>query len=181
MSLKLIPETIDPFRYAEQDVRLDGIVNVADMQRLSALLVSNDKLVSVPGKNVVNVDLRFGKDEQGIAFLNGHLETELMLECQRCMEPYLYQLASRFQLGIVSTLDEANALPDSYEPTLTHEGRLPLREVIEDEVILNLPIIPRHKPEDCRVNLPSVDESWEQKKGNPFDVLRTLKTKKNKT
>ena len=97
------------------------------------------------------------------------------------MEPFSYDMTSDFNLGIVSTLDEANALPESYEPALAKEGSLALRELIEDEIILNLPIIPRHEPEACKVTLPMTDPGWEQAKGDsPFNVLESLKHKQGK-
>lgn len=168
---KFIPEHIDPFRYAEQNLLLDGAVKLADMHRLSSNL-------SGSGDDLVTVNLQFGVDEQGITFLKGHLETKLTLQCQRCMEPFIYEIISDFVLGIVSTLDEANALPERYEPALAKEGNLALRELIEDELILNLPIIPRHEPEDCKVKLPLADSGWEQGKGeSPFHVLKSLKDK----
>ncbi|VVC75924.1 hypothetical protein AQUSIP_12250 [Aquicella siphonis] len=171
MSEKIIPEHIDPFRYAEQSLGLDGTLKIADMQRLSANVLRND--------DTVKVHLQFGVDEQRITYLTGHLETTLTLQCQRCMEPFIYEIMSDFVLGIVNTLDEANALPERYEPALASEGNLALRELIEDEIILNLPIIPRHEPEDCKVKLPLADSGWEQGKGeNPFHVLKSLKHKR---
>lgn len=170
---KLIPEHIDPFRYAEQSLRLTGSVKIADMHRLS----NNLNIVG----DIVSVDLQFGVDEQDITFLKGHLETKLTLECQRCMEPFIYEIMTDFVLGIVTTLDEANALPEHYEPAMATEGNLALRELIEDEIILNLPIIPKHEPEDCKVKLPLTDSGWEQGKGtNPFHVLESLKLKRRK-
>lgn len=170
MSEKMIPEHIDPFRYAEQRLRLDGILKIIDMSRLKANIATND--------DIVNVKLQFGVDEQQITFLTGHLETKLTLQCQRCMEPFIYEIISNFDLGIVSTLDEANALPERYEPALAKEGNLALRELIEDEIILNLPIIPRHEPAECKIQLPLLDSVGEQEKGeNPFNVLKSLKHK----
>jgi uncharacterized protein len=171
MSEKFIPEHIDPFRYADQSLGLSGVVKIADMQRLSANVNPSDD-------TTVAVDLQFGVDEQGVTFLKGHLETKLTLACQRCMEPFVYEIIANFVLGIVNTLDEANALPERYEPALAKEGNLALRELIEDEIILNLPIIPRHEPEDCKIKLPLADSGWEQGKGeNPFHVLESLKRK----
>lgn len=171
MSEKFIPEHIDPFRYAEQNLHLDGTIKIADMQRLSTNLSSNSDLVAV--------DLQFGIDEQRTTFLKGHLETSLALQCQRCMEPFKYEIITDFVLAIVHTLDEINALPEQYEPALAKEGQLALRELIEDELILNLPIIPRHESEDCKVKLPLVESVWEQGKGeNPFHVLESLKKHK---
>src|SRR3990167_283922 len=168
---KFIPEHIDPFRYAEQSLSLTGIVNIHEMQRLSANLLPDNQ-------NTVRVRLQFGVDEQKITYLKGHLETVVSLQCQRCLEPYKYEIMSDFVLGIVNTLDEANALSDQYEPALAKEGSLALRELIEDEIILNLPIIPRHEPENCKVTLPYSDEGWESGKGeSPFQVLESLKQK----
>ncbi len=171
MSEKFIPEHIDPFRYAEQSLGLDGTLKIADMQRLCANVIANNDAM-------VSAHLQFGVDEQSITFLKGHLETTLSLQCQRCMEPFIYGIITNFVLGIVNTLDEANALPERYEPALAKEGHLALRELIEDEIILNLPIIPRHEPEDCHVKLPLTDSGWKQGKGeNPFHVLQSLKHK----
>ena len=84
MSEKFIPEYIDPFRYAEQSLKLDGPVKVSEMQRLSSSLNSGDELVAV--------HLEFGVDEQGITFIKGDLKTKLTLQCQRCMEPFGYEI-----------------------------------------------------------------------------------------
>lgn len=170
MSEKFIPEHIDPFRYAEQNLALSGTVKVSEMKRLSENLGTTNETVAV--------DLQFGVDEQRITFLKGRLQTKLCLQCQRCMEPFIYEIISDFLLGIVNTLEEANALPEHYEPALAQEGQLALRELIEDEIILNLPIIPRHEPDECKVKLPLADSGWEQgERDNPFHVLKALKDK----
>lgn len=172
MSLKLIPEHIDPFRHAEQSLSLSGIVKIQDMQRLSTIVAEHDD-------SEVQVDLHFGIDEQKVPFLKGSLKTQLKLQCQRCMEPFVYEIITDFVLGIVNTLDEANALPEYYEPVLAKEGSLALRELIEDEIILNLPIIPRHEPADCEITLPLAESESEHVKGkNPFHVLASLKVER---
>lgn len=182
MSEKLIPEHVDPFRYAEQSLGMAGIVKIQQMQRLSANVAPSGGLV-VPDDGVVSVDLQFGVDEQKVNYLKGRLETKLTLQCQRCMEPYIYEIMSDFALGIVTTLEEADALPELYEPVLSKEGSLALRELIEDELILNLPIIPRHDVEDCSVKPPYADavtevvEGETRKGANPFQVLESLKQK----
>jgi len=168
MPEKMIPEHIDPFRFAEQSLALDGAVKLAGMERLCSNLSSNE--------GAVNVQLRFGIDDQGLTFLHGHLEGTLMLRCQRCMEPYSYGIMSDFSLGIVNTLEEANALPGHYEPALVQDSHIALRELIEDELILNLPIIPRHAPDECTVKLPLKDSEWEEGEGgSPFRILESLK------
>lgn len=170
MSEHYIPEHIDPFRYAEQQLSLHGLIRIADMKRLNVIESAHNQPAVV--------DLQFGVDEQGVTYLKGHLKAQLTLPCQRCLEPFSYEIISDFVLGIVSSLDQANALPEHYEPAIATEGQLALRDLIEDEIILNLPIIPRHEPDTCKVKLPLTDSGWEQGKGkNPFHVLASLKHK----
>ncbi len=172
MSEKFIPEHVDPYRYADQGLALDGSIKMADTPRLSAA-------VSIVGKEDIAVKVQFGVDEQGITFLKGQVKVQFSLQCQRCMQPYIYEIMSDFVLGVVKTLDEANALPESYEPAVTKEGQLALRELIEDEIILNLPMIPRHEPDTCPVKLPLTDSGLEQeRRENPFHVLAGLKDKR---
>lgn len=172
MHEKFIPEYVDPYRLAEQNLQLDGLVKVIDMHRLNS---SRQE----PGENeTVAVKLRFGTDEQGLPYMKGHLQASLGLQCQRCMERFTYEIISDFALGIVKSLEEEKALPEQYEPAMVHEGQLALREVIEDELILNLPIIPRHEPEACNVQLPLTDTEWKKsERENPFQVLQSLKHK----
>src|SRR5438552_479114 len=130
---KYIPEHVDPYRLADQGISLDqNKVKISDLARLKAL--------ALPDDTQILVNLTFGVDEQGITFLRGNVATTLKLQCQRCMEPFNYEIISDFALGIVSTIDESNDLPEQYEPALVNEGMLPLRELIEDEILLNLPI-----------------------------------------
>src|SRR5690606_36107479 len=119
--------------------------------RLSSNIVANQ-----PGQ--VAVKLQFGVDEQHINYLKGHLEATVILQCQRCMESYSYEIITDFALGIVNTLDEADGLPEQYEPVLVRDGELALWELIEDEVILNLPIIPRHEPDERNIVIPQADK-----------------------
>ena len=169
MTERLLPEYIDPFRYAEQALRLRGEVKLTAMPRLQAMVRSNDSRVVV--------ELQFGVDEQKIPFVKGKMQTTLQLQCQRCMDPYQYEIITGFALGIVTSDDEAGNLPSHYEPVLTKEGQLALRELVEEELILNLPIIPKHDPKDCKLTIPVGLEQETEKMANPFHVLESLKRK----
>ena len=174
MTARLLPEHIDPFRYAEQKLRLQGVVSIAGMKRLESLLHHHE------GEVVVH--LQFGVDEQGLAYIKGHLNTLLTLQCQRCLGPFNYEIISDFMLGMVRSLGEVNTLPDSYEPAVIEEGELEIKTMIEDELILNIPIIPKHQ-EDCTASLVLSQAGKEQQdegKPNPFHVLESLKHKQQR-
>lgn len=166
MSTHTIPDHIDPYRMAEQSQHLSGCLQVSEMPRLANNILPSDAMVEV--------NLDFNRDEQGVYSLIGQLKTVLSLQCQRCMEPFIYEIITSFHLGIVKTIEEANNLPEKYEPALTQDGSLALRELIEDEIILNLPIIPKHDTDECKVKLPWKDGEWEER-DNPFQVLASLK------
>ena len=174
MSEKFIPEHIDPFRYAEQGLTLSGAVKLENLHRIA------NNLNSLEGK--VHVDLSFHMDDHKIANIKGKLEATLTLQCQRCMGPFIYEIMADFALGVVNTLKEANALPEHYEPVIAEEGgQLSLYQVVEDELILGLPIIPKHEPEVCAVKLETTETGVGQDKTkNPFHVLETLKKQKSR-
>lgn len=169
---KYIPEFVDPYRLAEQSLQLDGLVKLVDMQRLKA------SCMNIGDTDAATVSMQFGVDEQKQPYIKGHMHADLGLQCQRCLERFTYEIISDFALGIVKSLDEEKALPDHYEPAMVRDGQLALRELIEDELILNLPIIPRHEPDVCKVKLPHADAGWDESESeNPFKVLQSLKHK----
>lgn len=104
--------------------------------------------------------------------------TSVEMTCQRCLELSVHELAVDTQIRFVATEAEAEALdPDSDEDLLSMEHPLNLRELIEDELLLELPLVPMH--DECPLHLPSsVGEEeivGEVEKANPFAMLAQLK------
>jgi uncharacterized protein len=83
-------------------------------------------------------------------------------------------------LGIVTSIDQANRLPEGYEPLLVEEGKIPLKNIIEDEILLILPTFPKHQP-SCLVpntdnnNVDSLVNDESSSPENPFSILAKLK------
>ncbi len=171
MSGERLPVHIDPVRMADTRRLFQGEVALAEMSRLTEVLQDAD------GK--VSVSLEFGCDEEGIRFMRGRVQTEVTLLCQRCLEPMRQPVDNEFALALVLNEPEADGLPSHYEPLLLDGKPLFLRDVIEDEVLLALPIVPRHPAEECGARLESGEENTEQddgKRDNPFASLADLKT-----
>ena len=166
---------VDPFRSAENAIHLQGILSVKNMERLCSSLNSDS--------GEVNVSMEFGVDEQEIPFIRGELSTQVVLQCQRCMEPFSYDIADHFLLGIVRSEEDASRLPDRYNPVIANNDKaLIIQDVIEDELLVSLPIVPMHHPKDCNVTLPlSADPKnmEESEKENPFKVIELLRSKHN--
>ncbi len=171
-----IPIKVDPIRFAENAVHLQGSLFLKDMPRLCSSLQSED--------GVVEIDIHFGVDEQKVKFLKGHIATKLLLQCQRCMGSYEYDVTDDFALGILTSEKEIEALPSSYEPVIVSDGSLSISELIEDELMMSLPIVAMHETTHCKVKLPWVAQSGsaiEEEKESPFKVIEILRSKRNST
>ena len=83
-------------------------------------------------------------------------------------------------MGIVVSDEQAKNLPGYYEPLLVESESIALLEVLEEELILSLPMFAYHS--DCKLEHSNDDGSddaqQDGKKPNPFSVLSELKLKK---
>ncbi|TAN52769.1 MAG: hypothetical protein EPN21_03175 [Methylococcaceae bacterium] len=188
-----VPKFIDPFSLIKQQAKLQGTVPVAALQRLSESLMTPDGEVAWT--------LRFRR-MGSVAAITGNVAATLTLQCQCCLESLTWQVDAPINLGVVSSLDEANLLEEPYEPLLlTDSAQVCLLDIIEDEVILALPIIPQHAyacraqtsaPGNVRLHpatdarpakssaqraVPGLDEDDEPGGKNPFGVLAALRLK----
>ena len=111
-------------------------------------------------------------------------ETRVWLTCQRCLQPYAQAAAFDTRLRFVRGEAEAEALDAELEDDVLALSRwLDLRLLVEDELLLALPIVPRH--EACPQPLvapPSVAAGGDaaadgdaELPRNPFAVLKALK------
>lgn len=162
-----IPELIDPVALAEKKRRFRGVFPLAKMTRLADVLASDE--------GEVRFELNFAK-EGGIAAIVGKVEAKLSLRCQCCLGELPWQVVGELRLGAVRSLEEADLLPEGYEPLLLEEDVVPALDIVQDEVLLAIPAIPRH--DGCVA--PAVEERQEQtpepaRRENPFAVLSALK------
>ncbi len=170
-----LPELIDPFRLAEQRVLLDGELAFAAMPRLAAALAD--------AEGGVQVHCEFGVDEQHARFVRIEVRGDLQLQCQRCMGLVAYPVQLTVALAIVGSEAAAERLLGDYEPLIVREERIPLAELIEDELLLALPVVARHAdeqqcaPGDWVAGAPEDPGEEPAPRKNPFAVLGELKRK----
>ena len=168
-NLKL-PITISPSRSAQRRLVCKGVFKLADMTRLLAECESRSEHVQV--------SVKFDVDERGLTVMSGTGSALVALTCQRCTENFQQRLEFSFSFSPVKDFEEADALPSYYDAIeLDENGEVNLRELVEDELLLMIPLIPRHTLEDCQAPADSVwgELPEELDKPNPFDVLKQLK------
>ena len=140
-----------------------GTLPLASLGRLRESLATAD--------GVAVYDLEFGRDELGIAYLGVHVETELPLTCQRTLEVYRHPVRLDQRLGLIENESEEASLPADYEPLL-------IAEVIEDELILALPVVPLKPGAPLEWHDESEPEGADEEQPKPFASLAGLKKPK---
>lgn len=167
-----LPQRLDLARLADARVVLDGELPLARFGRLAPLLARTD--------GVVRAHLEFARDLKR-EVVRGRVECELFLTCQRCFGEVEVSVVADLDLIRVADENDAEALADGRDPLLAPNREVDLTTMLEDELLLALPIVPRHAdPAGCvRVGAAAaaVDEPGEEE--HPFAALAALKPKKN--
>ena len=171
MSKVRLPKQVDPCKCAIQRSDYQGVMAAESMARL------NETVVEILDE--INVGLRFEIDAQGLTFFHGDISTKVSLECQRCNEPFDYEIEQSFSFTPIKEGQSVEDIPEAYDPVeLNEHGEINLLELFEDEIILSIPIVPMHAPEDCKVTEGEMsygEVEPEQERPNPFAVLKELK------
>jgi uncharacterized protein len=100
------------------------------------------------GKSSATIDLEFS-DLQGSPAVTGELSGDLFVTCQRCMSPMHVLLAEPLQIVLVEDDGEQTRDFGEYEPVVADVHRFDVREFIEEQVLLAMPMIAKHEDERC--------------------------------
>lgn len=151
-------EVIDGLRFARGALERRGFLGMARLQRLAQMPCSSEG---------VNYRLRGGITDDGEPYIRVSARGTLRLVCQRCLGTILLPLALETELRLNGSLREIAAANDEFDRVLASRN-MDVAELVEDEVILALPMAPRH--ERC-----AAADSGAAKKSSPFEVLAGLK------
>ena len=112
----------------------EGVLPVAELPRLVQALADDS--------GEVTYHLDFDRQALGGPQLHVVLRAGLKLECQRTLEPFVFPVEVDTRLGLLADEQDAAALPGDCEPLVLEGGALSPRRVIEDELLLSLPLVP---------------------------------------
>lgn len=99
------------------------------------------------------------------------------LQCQRCLEPVDVPVEVERRLRFVRGEDQAAALDaDSEDDVLALERSLDLRQLMEDELLLAVPLVPRHDVCPQPLPAPPQEDEPSERPASPFAVLESLKS-----
>ena len=154
-----LPRNFDPHRldmaaFAQAEGRLDGEWPLQRMPRLlqDALALSAESPAQTVAWSAIGVAKAVTGGEAE-THLQLHASTVMQLTCQRCLQPMTVPLEVQPRLRFVQGETQAEALDEhSDEDVLALTPALDLLALIEDELILALPLVPCH--EVCPQPLP---------------------------
>ncbi len=165
-----LPETIDPITLAEQGVRLTGELPLREMARLADLCEV--------GEGMAVADLKFAREPHGLRYLRARIDASLRLVCQRCLQPMDVVVRSEPVLALFLPGEPQTGVPEEAEPLVVEPG-WSLAALVEDELLLAMPMMPKHAPGECAANtLPprkATQVEVKTDRPNPFAVLEKLR------
>jgi uncharacterized protein len=165
-----LPSQIDPRKLAVQGALLEGHIPVGDLTRLSL------SVEAITGP--LNVSIKFGLDESKQQIATGSAAVSVKVICQRCLDLMTINLVSDFALQIICSEDQITSVAPNYEPWVVNDRIADLVSVIEDELLLALPIVNYHPIGECSGDAfqnTAVDSTEEPDNYSPFSILKQLK------
>lgn len=156
---------INNFDFAKRQQVLEADIGLPAMPRLREVLTDDTHAVS---NSTFHFKLIGHSQQYQLPSLHLEIEANLSMVCQRCLESVQVPISLRFDY-LVSVEDSA-LLDGSDEVDWVEQSEaMDVCALIEDELLIALPIAPVHTLPCKQLNL----ESGE--KPNPFSVLKTLK------
>ena len=181
-SRAFVPDKLDVAALAHDDASLQGEWPAESLQRLADSAAPEAPASGWPALHwSLHGEIRQPKATTPQTWLHLTASAEVALTCQRCLKPVHEAIDIDRWIRFVDTEAEAAALDvDSDDDVLALPRHLDARELIEDELLLALPLVPRH--DVCPEPLAHVDELDEpevEERPNPFAALAALKQPKN--
>jgi len=163
---------IDSLDFARNGSEISGEIPVAEMPRLLDALDST--------RGAISYKVRGGVDDLNVPFLDVSVVGNCQLRCQRCLGALDHsirvdtRLLLRDQAGIDALGEVAGGDEEEFDSILA-EAQLDVLNQLEEEILLSLPIAPKHEPGVCQLAGGTGAQEEEQ---SPFAALAKLKVVK---
>lgn len=129
---------VDAVALAGAGSTVERAFSLADLQRLAEMGAASN--------SAITARIRFSEfDTQPV--VKGRLQGRIVLTCQRCLNPVQLEVGEAFQVMVVD--QERSDEPGGYEPVLADPSRLDLCWLVEDQLLLAMPLVPMHEPGEC--------------------------------
>jgi DUF177 domain-containing protein len=128
-------EVIDSLQFARAALERRGVVGMERLPRLAQSQCSTEGL---------EYHLRGGRAGNGKPCLWLSVKGSVQLLCQRCLDPFQVPIAIDAELQLAESQREISEADDEIDRVLASR-QMDVGSLVEDEVILALPMVPRHE------------------------------------
>lgn len=166
--------------FALQATALQGQAPLAQLPRLA------DEAVKGVNEGIVHFQaqgsMRDGAGGQAQPWMHLQGRVDLELVCQRCLEPVNTLVQFDREFRFVESEEVALAQDeDCEEDLLVTSTQFDLLELVEDELLMALPVSPKHEkcPVGVKLSAEDADFAAVSERPNPFAKLSQLKVSKS--
>ncbi|MEP7208327.1 MAG: YceD family protein [Casimicrobiaceae bacterium] len=169
------PRRFDAFGLVARQGHLEGRVDPLDLDRLQDVL--GDDGGTVPDAEI-GWRIEGETDPMGRHVLHVALDGEVPLECQRCMRPFFLPVHQRSTVLLARDEKELAYLDENDErEVMLAAAPLDPLEVVEEELVLAMPYVPRCERPDCATG---EEPAADAPAASPFDALARLRKDRSK-
>ena len=154
---------IDSLDFARRGMEISGEVPMAELPRMADLLTDFEGKIGYVLRGLM------GRDSKPLLQLE--LDGTCNLRCQRCLKPLAYPISLVSILRLVSESEqEVSDIEDDEADSIPAEKRLNVLDLLEEELLLSLPIAPKHDDGECQIAAEGISRPT-----SPFAILAGLK------
>lgn len=176
VSSTVLPDNIVLDKWADNGFTWSGTVAPSSFERLTMMLSDEH------AQDALIADLNLYQ-KNNVLHLAFTLSGAVWLTCQRCLQPVAIDLSDDYDIALLDNDSQISLVTEEQDYLLleevindqTPERLLPLKKLIEDEILLKTPMAPKH--DDCDMATSQVGEIEEEEGENPFAALAALKGK----
>jgi len=158
----------DAFELAAAGTDLAGEVDARSLPRAA------DQLAEGADPTPIAWRISGGHDGTGRPLLAVRIDAVVPLVCQRCLQPFGATIAQQTDLLLARDEAELARLDAEETEVVLANTTLDPRNLVEDELLLSLPLSPRHDEDACAAARRSKSDDG---KRSPFAGLAVLKTR----
>jgi uncharacterized protein len=152
-------------KFAKKNLCVTDEFSIKDLPRINEITHNNS--------DKIKVNCSFYVENDTIPCIDGEISLNIYLTCQRCLEALPLSLDLNFNLAFVKNENQAEELSKHLEIYLFENEELSLIDLISDEILLSIPMVPKHNL-DCLSSFKE-NNNYEQVKEKPYDILKNIK------
>jgi len=159
--MERLPAKFKLLNFSKKNLKIKDFCSISKFPRIYEMILNKDEQV--------DIDLEFNFVSNRVPTLKGNLRFNIVIECQRCLKPLKLTLCSDISFAFIESDEDASLIDSSFELINDFNKEIDSYEFLTDEMLLMIPMIPKHNHECKKIENDYVTNS------NPFNILKNLK------